>query len=275
MRAALPPQLLLLLVLSGLCQTLNWQENLRPKLFFSMRPRDYSAFRGEARNGSSSFNLLFVPDFKAKSGGGGYGGGTRNTQPPTNSLNSPKAGSESASDRLPEAEDDAVLLIGAENVVYKLTASELRLTQTLRWHTTDSDRDSCLVKGKKRSACQNYISIIQQFSDDPHRYLVCGTNAFKPMCREYADERGGYVEKSERKGLGLAPFDPGHNSTAVLVGEDLYAGTVADFTGVDPIIFRKPLRTQQYDSVQLNSPDFVGSFEHKVRRARRNKREKG
>jgi semaphorin 6 len=32
---------------------------------------------------------------------------------------------------------------------------------------------------------------------------------------------------------------------------------------VDPIIFRKPLRTQQYDSTQLNSPDFVGSFEHK------------
>ena len=58
-------------------------------------------------------------------------------------------------------------------------------------------------------------------------------------------------------------FSPWHNSTAVLVNEDLYAGTVADFTGVDPIIFRKPLRTQQYDSTQLNSPDFVGSFSHK------------
>ncbi len=46
------------------------------------------------------------------------------------------------------------------------------------------------------------------------------------------------------------------------VGEDLYAGTVADLSGVDPIIFRKPLRTEQYDSVQLNSPDFVGSFDH-------------
>ena len=61
-------------------------------------------------------------------------------------------------------------------------------------------------------------------------------------------------------GLGLAPFSPWHNSTSVLVQEDLYAGTVADFTGVDPIIFRKPLRTQQYDSTQLNSPDFVASF---------------
>lgn len=65
--------------------------------------------------------------------------------------------------------------------------------------------------------------------------------------------------------MGLAPFDPAHNSTAVLVGDDLYAGTVADFAGVDSIIFRRPLRTQQYDSVQLNSPDFVGSFSHGVR----------
>ena len=61
-------------------------------------------------------------------------------------------------------------------------------------------------------------------------------------------------------GLGMAPFSPWHNSTAVLVNDDLYAGTVADFTGVDPLIFRKPLRTQQYDSTQLNSPDFVASF---------------
>ena len=47
-----------------------------------------------------------------------------------------------------------------------------------------------------------------------------------------------YVMRSERSGLGLAPFDPDHNSTALLVDEDLYAGTVADLSGVDPIIFR-------------------------------------
>ena len=39
---------------------------------------------------------------------------------------------------------------------------------------------------------------------------------------------------------------------------------MADFTAVDPIVFRDSvkLRTQQYDSTQLNNPDFVGSFEH-------------
>ncbi len=85
------------------------------------------------------------------------------------------------------------------------------------------------------------------------------------MCRDYADERASFVQHGhDQNGLGLAPFDPRHNSTAVLVGDDLYAGTVADFVGVDSIIFRTPLRTQQFDSVQLNSPDFVGSFAHEV-----------
>ena len=58
------------------------------------------------------------------------------------------------------------------------------------------------------------------------------------VCREYVDERGSYVMRTERSGLGLAPFDPAQNSTATLVGEELYAGTVADIMGVDPIIFR-------------------------------------
>ena len=56
-----------------------------------------------------------------------------------------------------------------------------------------------------------------------------------------------YVMRSERSGLGLAPFDPDHNSTALLVDEDLYAGTVADLSGVDPIIFR--LGTYHYKMI--------------------------
>lgn len=33
---------------------------------------------------------------------------------------------------------------------------------------------------------------------------------------------------------------------------ELYAGTVADFSGNDPIIYREPLQTEQYDSLSLN-----------------------
>lgn len=37
--------------------------------------------------------------------------------------------------------------------------------------------------------------------------------------------------RQEVSGVGVAPFSHQHNSTAVLIGDDLYAGTVADFTG--------------------------------------------
>ncbi|KAG8338249.1 Semaphorin-1A [Homalodisca vitripennis] len=41
---------------------------------------------------------------------------------------------------------------------------------------------------------------------------------------------------------------------------DLYTGTVADFSGMDPIIYREPLQTEQYDSMSLNAPNFVNSL---------------
>lgn len=33
---------------------------------------------------------------------------------------------------------------------------------------------------------------------------------------------------------------------------ELYSGTVADFSGSDPIIYRETLQTEQYDSLSLN-----------------------
>lgn len=38
---------------------------------------------------------------------------------------------------------------------------------------------------------------------------------------------------------------------------------MADFSSGDPLIYRKPQRTEQYDLSQLNQPDFISSFEHK------------
>ncbi len=178
--------MLSLLLLLGLLQRwsfgFNWQENLRPKLFCSMTARDYTAFVGNLTS-ADHFTGLFYTEATAEQGDAN--GGT--------------------------------LLIGARNIMYKLSASELRLTQTLQWVSSDFDRESGSVKGKPKQRCQNFVKVIQQYSNDPNRYLICGTNAFKPMCREYVDERGSYVMRSERSGLGLAPFDPEHNSTAVLV----------------------------------------------------------
>ena len=114
---------------------------------------------------------------------------------------------------------DEALLVGARNILYKLSVDELRLKQTLTWHSLgkskksanlvilreinsqcsvlDMDRESCIVKGNDAEECQNYIKVLQQYNNDPDRYMICGTNAYRPSCRQYIDERGSYVLREE------------------------------------------------------------------------------
>lgn len=59
-------------------------------------------------------------------------------------------------------------------------------------------------------------------------------------------------------GVARCPYDPRHNSTAMITERgELYAATVIDFSGRDPVIYRSlgnmpPLRTAQYNSKWLN-----------------------
>ena len=39
----------------------------------------------------------------------------------------------------------------------------------------------------------------------------------------------------------------------LIVEGELYTATVSDFSGSDPLIYKEPLRTEQYDSKILNS----------------------
>lgn len=128
---------------------------------------------------------------------------------------------------------------------------------------------------------------------------MCGTHSFLPKCRLFQINENNYTLEGEKTGQALCPYDPQHNSTAVFVGKnflililkkcnvffaflfflfflynlikiisvlisfldnELYTGTVADFSSSDPIIYREPLQTEQYDSLSLNAPNFVGSF---------------
>lgn len=54
------------------------------------------------------------------------------------------------------------------------------------------------------------------------------------------------------EGIGLCPYDPEHNSTAIWANDHLFSATVADFSGGDPLIYRDPLRTELSDLKQLN-----------------------
>ena len=85
------------------------------------------------------------------------------------------------------------------------------------------------MKGKSEMSCQNYIKVLKKFENDEGRYLICGTNAFKPECREYVEDAGSYLMTKMSKGVGMCPYSPDHNSTSVLVDDQLYAGTSADY----------------------------------------------
>jgi semaphorin 6 len=73
--------------------------------------------------------------------------------------------------------------------------------------------------------CQNYIRIMAKTAAG--RLLLCGTNAFKPVCREYNILNGNYTMEKEKPGQAVCPYDPHHNSTAIYVGK--YRYTPGDF----------------------------------------------
>ena len=84
-------------------------------------------------------------------------------------------------------------------------------------------------------------------------FLVCGTNCYSPLCRHYRRKAGGgYEIEKQFRGRGFAPYHPLQNSSFLYTGGHLYAATVADFSGMDALIMKDQLRTEQYDFRQLN-----------------------
>lgn len=157
--------------------------------------------------------------------------------------------------------EDSYFLIGARNVMYNISLSNLAENKRVSWYSSPEDVQMCLFRQKTPLECQNYIRVIAKTSRN--EYLVCGTNAFRPTCRTYrSTKRRSYSYDKEEIGVARCPYDPMHNSTSVYVGERLYSATVADLSGRDSLIFSKPLRTEQHDSQWLNDPNFVSSFAH-------------
>ncbi|XDV30190.1 hypothetical protein PO909_033160 [Leuciscus waleckii] len=111
--------------------------------------------------------------------------------------------------------------------------------------------------------CQNYIRVLLVNKTE---VITCGTNAFQPLC--ITREAGNMSRVLERvNGVARCPYDPRHNSTAVVTESgELYAATVIDFSGRDPVIYRSlggmpPLRTAQYNSKWLNEPHFISAYD--------------
>ncbi|KAI8440221.1 hypothetical protein MSG28_001601 [Choristoneura fumiferana] len=184
-------------------------------------------------------------------------------------------------------EERNTLYVGAMDRVFKLNMSDISQSHCERdaLILEASNVARCVSKGKSEPfECRNHVRVLQPLGDDERLY-VCGTNAHSPKdWVVYLNlthlPRHEYVPGV---GFGVAkcPYDPADNSTAVWVTEGnpgglsaLYAGTNAEFTKADPVIFRNDLfdfrtgqkkfnfkRTLKYDSKWLDKTNFVGSFD--------------
>ncbi|XP_047468593.1 LOW QUALITY PROTEIN: semaphorin-1A-like, partial [Penaeus chinensis] len=157
--------------------------------------------------------------------------------------------------------DGQALLIGGRNIVYNLSIRNIKenISQRIIWYPTETDIHTCFLKGKNKEFCQNYMRVLIKI--DKNQYLVCGTNAYNPLCRYYIQETAGtFIFTETYKGVGQCPFDPRQNSTHVYVDGELYSGTVANFQGTTHIISKNRLTTQAATYEQLNAPNFVQSF---------------
>ncbi|XP_051580584.1 sema domain, immunoglobulin domain (Ig), transmembrane domain (TM) and short cytoplasmic domain, (semaphorin) 4Ba [Myxocyprinus asiaticus] len=168
------------------------------------------------------------------------------------------------------SKEDNMLYVGARETLFALNITDISRTQlqrNLTWHTPQRKRDECSFKGKDlQTDCFNYVKILLRLNST-HLY-VCGTYAFSPICA-YINTSDFSLVQSEtgeivtEDGRSRCPFNPEYKSTAIMADGELYAGTVSNFQGNEPIIYKSlgqgtALKTE--NSLNwLHDPAFVGS----------------
>ncbi|XP_052528615.1 semaphorin-4B isoform X2 [Tympanuchus pallidicinctus] len=141
--------------------------------------------------------------------------------------------------------DGGTLYLGAREVLFAVNTSRFQhsvLAHRLPWGADEEKKRQCVFKGKDpQRDCHNYIKMLLQLNST-HLY-TCGTCAFSPTCayinvQHFSLERDGLGRVLLEDGKGRCPFDPEYHSTAVMVDGELYAGTVSNFQGNEPTIYR-------------------------------------
>ncbi|XP_075431245.1 semaphorin-4B isoform X2 [Ascaphus truei] len=166
--------------------------------------------------------------------------------------------------------DGSTLYVGAREAIFSLNSTNLMSGQyqsKLTWKADEGNKKECVFKGKdSQRDCQNYIKILLQLNST-HLY-ACGTYAFSPNCsyikvHDFSLEKDASGNPVVEDGKERCPFDPKYKSTAIMVDGELYAGTVSNFQGNEPVIYKSngsriSLKTE--NSLNwLQDPAFVGS----------------
>ncbi|XP_078260548.1 semaphorin-4F isoform X2 [Rhinoraja longicauda] len=156
--------------------------------------------------------------------------------------------------------------VGANDAVYVLNLTSVdRDPFMIEWNVTESERVSCIRKGKIESKCHNYIRIMEVWNET--HIFACGTYAFDPHCAFI--KVFGSVDNTENritgveKGRGKCPFEPMQPFAATLADGVLFSATVVDFQGKDPAVVKsmgkvEKIRTED-SFMWLSDPQFVAS----------------
>uniref|UniRef100_A0A7N8X5X4 Sema domain-containing protein n=1 Tax=Mastacembelus armatus TaxID=205130 RepID=A0A7N8X5X4_9TELE len=150
------------------------------------------------------------------------------------------------------SQEDDMLYVGAREALFALSLSDIK---------------ECSFKGKNlETDCFNYIKILLRLNST-HLY-VCGTYAFSPICAyintsTFTLERDEVGEVMMEDGRSRCPFNPEYKSTAIIVDGELYTGTVSNFQGNEPVIYKSlgqgPALKTENSLKWLQDPVFVGS----------------
>lgn len=73
-----------------------------------------------------------------------------------------------------------------------------------------------MLKGKLNWECKNYIQIFVHLKND--KFLICGTNSFKPLCRHYNLNDFSKPTK-EFNGQGICSYNPIQKSVFLFSGK--------------------------------------------------------
>ncbi|KAG5845786.1 hypothetical protein ANANG_G00142900 [Anguilla anguilla] len=160
------------------------------------------------------------------------------------------------------------LFIGGRNALYSLSLEQINTdSQEIHWPCTAAQEDECLMKGREKSECANYIKVLHQYNRT--HLLACGTGAFHPVCAfiragRWTEDRLFYLEADHiESGRGRCPFDPNSPCVSTFSRGELYIGLYTDYWENDAAVCRlnnhSYTRTERDDRQQLNEPKFVGS----------------
>lgn len=98
-------------------------------------------------------------------------------------------------------------------------------SQRFVWKSSMAHRELCALKGKQDADCQNYIRVFARI--DEHKALVCGTNSYKPMCRQYK------ISGTEKSTQATHENETAEPDSISIVANDSNVKSIGSSTGSD------------------------------------------